>query len=423
MFEQIPVFRTITVTMCLFVQIEAQAQAISDSAAIGDSVSDMEAHITELLESAPIVDAHNDLPAVIRSRFDSDVEGYDISHRAKLDTDIPRLRAGLVGTQFWSVYVASDVSTEEALRRQLEQIDIARRIISNNSNDLGFSTSVAEIEAERRSGRIASLLGIEGGHTIGNSLGVLRAYYLLGVRYITLTHYHSTDWADSATDKALHNGLTDFGREVVREINRLGMMVDLSHVSPETMQDVLQVTRAPVIFSHSAARNMTDHERNVPDSILRMLVDNNGVIMVPFIPIFVSEEVRLWRESRATTPSSMKLVAPSGRKEEDEVATCPRATVADVADHIEYIAHTFGVNHVGIGADFYGAETECDLVEGLEDVSKYPALFVELLRRGWSDADLIRLARGNMLRVFADVEIASSRLRAVLAPSLATIDE
>jgi len=222
-----------------------------------------------VLRNAPVVDGHNDLPWVIREKFRGDVEDYDISVRAQFDTDIPRLREGQVGTQFWSVYVPSSMSPLDAMRAQLEQIDIARRIINLYPDDLAFATSVIDIEAAREQGRIASLLGIEGGHTIANSMGALRSYYDLGVRYMTLTHFHGNDWADSATDTVRHEGLNAFGKEVVREMNRLGMIIDLSHVSAATMNDVLNVTEAPVMFSHSSARALTDHARNVPDSVLR----------------------------------------------------------------------------------------------------------------------------------------------------------
>ena len=247
---------------------------------------------TSILQSAPIVDGHNDLPWVIREKFGGDVEGYDISVRAQYDTDLPRMRAGLVGTQFWSVYVPSSMSPVEAMTAQLEQIDIALRIINMYPDDLMLATSIADIDAAMEQGKIASLLGMEGGHPIVNSLGALRSYYDLGVRYMTLTHFHSNDWADSATDDARHEGITEFGREVIREMNRLGMLVDLSHVSAETMNDVLDVAVAPVIFSHSSARGMTNHVRNVPDSVLARMNENGGVVMVTFIPAYVSEARR-----------------------------------------------------------------------------------------------------------------------------------
>ncbi len=381
-----------------------------------------------ILRTTRIIDTHNDLPWVIREKGTPprDVDAYDISKRARFDTDIPRLREGMVGAQFWSVYVPSGLSPLDAMRAQLEQIDIARRLIAKYPNDLGFAASVADIRRQMARGRIASLLGIEGGHTIANSLGALRAYYDLGVRYMTLTHFHTNDWADAATDTVRHNGLTQFGREVVREMNRLGMLVDISHVSPASMSDVLGIVEAPVIFSHSSARALTDHVRNVPDSILRRLPQNGGVVMVAFIPPFVSEPVRKWSEelfprlARATSDSQWQRLTSEYVTEK---GPSPRATMRDVADHVEHIRKVAGIDHVGIGADFYGAEGEQDLVQGLEDVSKYPALFAELVRRGWSDPDLRKLAGENLLRVFRQAEVVAERLRRTRVPSNATMEE
>jgi membrane dipeptidase len=381
-----------------------------------------------ILRTTRIIDTHNDLPWVIREKGTPprDVESYDIAKRARFDTDLPRLREGMVGAQFWSVYVPSGLSPLDAMRAQLEQIDIARRLIAKYPKDLGYAASVADIRRELARGRIASLLGIEGGHTIANSLGALRAYYDLGVRYMTLTHFNTNDWADAATDTARHGGLTPFGREVVREMNRLGMLVDISHVSPATMSQVLSIVEAPVIFSHSSARAVTDHVRNVPDSILRRVRQNGGVVMVAFIPQFVSEPVRKWSEelfprlARVTADSQWQRLT---KEYIAEKGPSPRATVKDIADHVEHIRKVAGVDHVGIGADFYGAEADEDLVQGLEDVSKYPALFAELVRRGWSDADLKKLAGENVLRVFRQAEVVSQRLQRTRPPSNATIEE
>jgi membrane dipeptidase len=381
-----------------------------------------------ILRTTPVLDTHNDLPWVIREkgRPPRDVEAYDIATRARFDTDIPRLREGMVGAQFWSVYVPSAMSPLDAMRTQLEQIDLAWRLIARYPQDLGFAVSVADIRREMARGRIASLLGIEGGHTIGNSLGALRAYYDLGVRYMTLTHFHSTDWADAATDSARHDGLSRFGQEVVREMNRLGMLVDISHVSPATMSDVLDAVEAPVIFSHSSARALTDHVRNVPDSILQRLSQNGGVVMVAFIPAFVSEPVRRWSEGwfqQITGAASDSQWQRITREYVAQKGPAPRATIRDVADHIEHIRKVAGIDHVGLGADFYGAEAEHELVQGLEDVSRYPALFAELVRRGWTDEDLRKLASENLLRVFSQVEQVAERLRRTRPPSNATIEE
>jgi len=408
---------TVTILSLLFTVAAAASQAEEEDAAL--------VHAREILRRAPLVDGHNDLPDVIRDKFGSDVAANDISVQAAFDTDIPRLRAGGVGTQVWSVYVPSALSPLDAMRQQLEQIDVARRMIAAYPDDLAFAISVADIEAARAQGRIASLLGMEGGHTIANSLGALRAYYDLGVRYMTLTHFHSHDWADSATDDARHEGLTEFGREVVREMNRLGMMVDLSHVSPDTMNDALDVSEAPVIFSHSSARGVTDHARNVPDSVLKRLAEHDGIVMVNFYPEFVNEEIRQWGDGlipllkEDPTGDGWPAIEQAYRQEHGEP---PRATIADVADHVEHLARVAGVAHVGIGADYYGINPD-EFPIGLGDVSTYPYLFAELIRRGWSDEDLEALARNNFLRVFRKVEEVGARLRETRAPSIKTIAE
>ena len=378
-----------------------------------------------ILKTAPLIDGHNDLPMLIRDEFGGDVEGHDISVRASNDTDLPRLREGGVGTQFWSVYVPSSLPPLQAIRQQLEQIDIALRIIRLYPDDLMLATSVADIETARKDGKIASLIGVEGGHTIVNSLGVLRAYYDLGARYMTLTHYHTNDWADSATDVARHEGLTGFGKEVVREMNRLGMMVDISHVSAGTMNDVLDVTEAPVIFSHSSARALTKHDRNVPDDVLKRVTKNDGIVMVTFIPDFVNDDRRQWAEELApltkdlTTEAEWTAVAEEYKKTHGQP---PLGTLVQVADHVEYVARVAGIDHVGIGGDFYGQSGD-DLIQGLEDVSRYPYLIAELLRRGWSDEDVAKLTRGNLLRVFAKVEQIAHRLQDERPPSLMNYEE
>lgn len=378
-----------------------------------------------VLKSAPIVDGHNDLPWVIREKFGGDVEHYDLSVRTQSDTDIPRLREGMVGTQFWSVYVPSPLSPLDAMTAQLEQIDIARRMIAMYPETFLFATSVADIDSAFKQGKIAALLGMEGGHTIADSLGALRAFYDLGARYMTLTHYHGTDWADSATDVPRHKGLTEFGREVVREMNRLGMIIDLSHVSDDTMNDVLDVTEAPVIFSHSSARALTDHVRNVPDSVLRRVSKNGGVVMVTFIPSFVSDERRVWEDGliplqkNASTDAEWDRIGLEYRAEH---GMPPLASLAHVADHIDYVAKIAGYDHVGIGSDFYGA-TGDELIVGIEDVSRFPYLIAELMRRGWSDANIKKLSRENVLRAFSEVEVIAARLQQVRTPSLKTIEE
>ncbi|MCP3675735.1 MAG: membrane dipeptidase [Gammaproteobacteria bacterium] len=398
--------------ICSFVTI-----IFSDSISADDTAL---VHARKILQKAPIADGHNDLPWVIRESFNSNVEGYDISVRAQFDTDIPRLREGRVGTQFWSVYVPTTMSPLDAMRTQLEQIDIAKRMINLYPDDLAYATSTADIITATKDNRIASLLGIEGGHTIGNSLGVLRSYYNLGVRYMTLTHFHSNDWADSATDINRHDGITKFGEEVISEMNRLGMIVDLSHVSTSTMNDVLDVTKAPVMFSHSSARSLTNHSRNVPDKVLKRVTKNGGIVMVTFVPEYVNEKRRDWAVDLIPLTKDIETDAEWNAVYEvykKKHGSPPLATLSDVADHIEHVAAVAGFDHVGIGGDYYGQEGE-DLVTGLEDVAKYPILFAELIRRGWSDKNLAKLSSGNLLRVFSGVEKVSAKLKQTITPSI-----
>lgn len=387
------------------------------------SDDDPEARALRVLSAAPVCDGHNDLPWVIREKFGGDLGRIDLASRAPFDTDIPRLRAGKVGAQFWSVYVPSSLAPVDAVRAQLEQIDLARRMIEKYPGDLSLATSVDDVRVALEQQRIASLLGIEGGHTIVNSLGTLRAYYDLGVRYMTLTHFHGNDWADSATDEPRHGGLSPFGLAVVGEMNRLGMLIDLSHVSAEAMHDALDATAAPVIFSHSSGRALTGHARNVPDEVLQRMPDNGGVVMVTFIPEFVNEQRRRWGEGlmpllkEAKTDADWERIGAAYREQH---GVPPPATLIDVADHIEHVARLAGHDHVGIGSDFYGAEGD-DLVQGLEDVSRFPALFTELARRGWSDDSLARLSCRNLLRAFAQAERVAARLRRERPASLETI--
>ena len=345
-----------------------------------------------VLATTPLIDGHNDLPWAIRESsvapLDVDAPEHDLRAQTPFHTDIARLRAGMVGGQFWSVYIPYESVEGGAARAQLEQIDIALRIIEKYPEVFELALGATDVERIFGSRRIASMLGIEGGHAIENSLGALRAYYALGVRYMTLTHDGTLDWADAHTGERRHGGLTEFGKEVVREMNRMGMLVDLAHTSPETMNDALDVSEAPVIWSHAGARGVNEHTRNVPDQVLRRLPDNGGVVMVIFYPPHVS----------------------------------PRdgATISDVADHIDHVAGLAGVDHVGIGSDFDGIER---VTVGLEDVSKFPALFTELARRGWSEQDLRKLAGENVLRVWREAEAVSRRLRRERSPSTATIEE
>ena len=380
-----------------------------------------------LLAKSPLIDGHNDLPWAIRqnAKAPRDVAAYDLRSPTPGHTDLARLRQGLVGAQFWSVYIPAEDKALGYARVQLEQIDIARQIVARYPDQLALALSAADIEKTFKRHRVASLIGVEGGHAIENSLGALRAYYDLGVRYMTLTHTGTLDWADAAGSEARHGGLTRFGEEVVREMNRLGMLVDLSHVSDETMEDALRVSEAPVIFSHSSARALCDVPRNVPDAILTQLAKNGGVVMVTFVPSFVSVDVS--RASKARSEAMKKELGeipdPMERQRAEReyrlAHPVPKATLSQVADHVDYIRKVAGPDHVGIGSDFDGID---EGPQGLEDVSKFPNLFAELLRRGWSEADLRKLAGGNLLRVFREAEAASRRLRATRPASTATIE-
>jgi membrane dipeptidase len=380
-----------------------------------------------LLRSTPLIDGHNDLPWEIRRAKDHpfDVAAYDLRRPTPKHTDLARLEAGQVGAQFWSIYIDGEMKDSGYARVQLEQFDIARRMIARYPDRLAAALTADDIERAFKRHRVASLLGMEGGHAIENSLGVLRSYYALGARYMTLTHNVTLDWADAALDSARHGGLTEFGKEVVREMNRLGMLVDLSHVSPGTMSDVLDVTEAPVIFSHSAARALVDHPRNVPDSILARLPKNGGVVMVTFVPSFVSNEFKQWEASNDSTLKQLHALPDSteARRQWEEWKGAhppPAATLAQVADHIEHVRQVAGVDHVGIGSDFDGVDYT---PVGLEDVSKFPELFAELIRRGWSDADLKKLAGQNLLRVLRRTEATAAKLQREREPSTKTIEQ
>ena len=385
-------------------------------------------HARRLLHSSPLIDGHNDLPWEIRedSTAPRDVAAYDLRTRRPKQTDLMRLGDGEVGAQFWSIYIPGEIRDSGYARVQLEQFDIARRMIARYPDRLGLALTADDIERLFKRGRIASLLGMEGGHAIENSLGALRSYYALGARYMTLTHNVTLDWADAALDSVRHGGLTEFGREVVREMNRLGMLVDLSHTSPGTMSDALDVSEAPVIFSHSSARALVDHPRNVPDSILARLPRNGGLVMVTFVPAFVSSEVAEWERqgdsARKQLEATVSDSAERKRQNDAWLAAHPRpeATLAQVADHIQHVRDVAGVDHVGIGSDFDGTDYT---PVGLEDVSRFPELFAELIRRGWSDADLKKLAGQNLLRVLRQAEATAARLQQSRQPSTRTIQE
>jgi membrane dipeptidase len=407
---------------------QAAAGAVSASATPHPSSADVE-RATRVLRTTPLIDGHNDLPWAIRESEEApqNVAAYDLRKITGGHTDLARLRKGMVGAQFWSVYTPGEYADSGYARVQLEQIDIARQIIASYPDAFRLALSSSDVRRDFRERVLGSLLGLEGGHAIENSLGALRAYYDLGIRYMTLTHNVTLDWADAAMDSAKHGGLTPFGEEVVREMNRLGMLVDLAHVSPATMSDALDVTEAPVIFSHSSARSLTDVPRNVPDSILRRLPKNGGVVMVAFVPGFVSAEVAAYERDAAAAAEEARRQHPDDQAAQRSQIDAwrgahpkPRATLSQVADHIEHIRAVAGIDHVGIGSDFDGIT---DVVTGLEDVSTYPALFAELARRGWSDEELRKLAGENVLHAFARAEAVSARLRKERSPSNKTILE
>jgi membrane dipeptidase len=387
------------------------------------------AYVRRLLRLSPLVDGHNDLPWALREEKDTprDVEAYNLRRTTRGMTDIARLRRGQVGGQFWSVYIPGDIRDSGYARVQLEQIDIAKRVIAKYPDVFQPASTASDVRKAYAAGKIGSLLGMEGGHAIENSLGALRAFYDLGARYMTLTHNVTLDWADAAGDLPKHNGLTKFGEEVVREMNRLGMLVDLSHVSPAVMSDALNVTEAPVIFSHSSARAVTNVPRNVPDSILARLPKNGGVVMVTFVPGFVSQKVADHSAALTALRDSIAKRYPNDNDAQFKAAAAwrqshptPIATIADVADHLDHIKRVAGANHVGIGGDFDGIT---ETVQGLEDVSKYPDLLAELVKRGWTDTELRGLIGENVLRVLTRAEVVSARVRQTRPASTRTIDQ
>jgi membrane dipeptidase len=378
-----------------------------------------------LLAHSPVVDGHNDLAWAIRELAGYDLDEVDIAAaQPRLQTDIPRLRAGGVGAQFWSVYVPSRLRGDHAVSATLEQIDAVRVLVARYPGDLALAGTAEEVERAVADGRIASLLGAEGGHSIDSSLGTLRMLFALGVRYLTLTHNDNVPWADSATDEPASGGLTRFGEEVVAEMNRLGMLVDLSHVAETTMRAALDASQAPAIFSHSSARALCDVPRNVPDEVLGRLASNGGICMVTFVPMFVSPACADWwalaREQLAAQgvdPSDVPAARPlieAWRRDHPP----PRVTLAEVADHVDHVREVAGLEHVGLGGDYDGVDFQ---PEGLEDVSGYPRLLAELLARGWSEVEVAKLTWGNPLRVLRDAESVSRNLSAQRSPSLATL--
>jgi membrane dipeptidase len=384
---------------------------------------------TALLERAqalhkqvPLIDGHNDYPWALRENAERDLDKLDISKpQPSIMTDIGRLRAGGVGGQFWSVYVPADLQGQTAVTATLEQIDIVLRMMRKYPETFELALTADDVERIFKKGKIASLIGMEGGHSIDNSLGALRMFHRLGARYMTLTHSRNIPWADSATDTAVLGGLSPFGEQVVREMNWLGMLVDLSHVSPDTMADAIRVSQAPVIFSHSSARALNDVPRNVPDNVLQMLPKNGSVVMVTFVPGFLSPKVAAWSKLQTAEENRLKQQFPTdaeavkkGLADWTKANPAPLSTVADAADHIDHIRKVAGIDHIGLGGDFDGITS---VPEGLEDVSKYPALTAELLRRGYKDDDVKKIVGLNILRVMRSVEKVSATLQKERAAS------
>lgn len=401
----------------LILAAPAAAQKVSEEQAVATAAA--------ALEAAPVFDGHNDAPGQLRSRENNQINAFDFTDTmdehdhvggddGAMHTDLNRLKKGKVGAQFWSVYVPHNANEAAAVQQTIEQIDVTKRLIARNPDTMRYALTADEVETAMRDGKIASLLGMEGGYSIGSNLGVLRQFHAMGARYMTLTHNSNIPWADAATDAPKHDGLTDFGKDVVREMNRLGMLVDLSHVSEATMMDALDVATAPVIFSHSGARGVTAHPRNVPDSVLKRLPANGGVVMVVALPRFINEKVRQWDAKRAGVIARAR-VEHLGNPEAAAKAVAawvaanpePKSVIGDVADHIDHIRTVAGVEHIGIGGDYDGMPIG---PEGMEDVSGYPALFTELARRGYSQAELEMIASRNALRVMRAAEAYAAQV-------------
>ncbi|HEX6605173.1 MAG TPA: dipeptidase [Sphingomicrobium sp.] len=406
----------------------AAAFTLMPSAASAQQIDPkVQARIDRILKKTPLIDGHNDIAEQLAENYQRDISGLAGGTAQRqphpLMTDMARLHAGRVGGQFWSVYIDGTHTGDAAIRETLQQIDIVRRMIDAYPDDLELAATADDVVRIHRKGKIASLIGVEGGRQMGGSLAALRQYYNLGARYMTLTHNQTTEWADSATDEPKYDGLSPFGVEVVHEMNRIGMLVDLSHVAPATMKDAIAASRAPVIFSHSSARAIGGHPRDVPDDVLALLPANGGVVMVNFVPSFLSREVWSWSAERSGEEARLKALhreskaaVEAGLKAWDAAHPAPAVTVANVADHIEHIVKVAGYDHVGIGGDFDGIDSTPTDLTGVQD---YPNLFAELIRRGWSDANLAKLAGGNVLRVLRRAEAVAASMKtepAALSP-------
>jgi membrane dipeptidase len=408
-------------------RIITTALILAATALSAPQAQDFVARAKALHKQVPLIDGHNDYPWALReNNVERDINRLDIRvPQPSIHTDIPRLREGGVGGQFWSVYVPA--STEAPVRTTFEQIDVVYRMMRKYPDTFELARTAADVERIFKAGRMASLIGMEGGHAIDNSLATLRMFYALGARYMTLTHSTNIAWADSGTDQPKLGGLSMFGEEVVREMNRMGMLVDLSHTSPDTMDDALRVTEAPVIFSHSVARALNDHGRNVPDAILRQLPKNGGVVMVTFVPSFLSPEANEHSKGQQAERDRLRALFPNDTaRVTSELAVWlqahpePRATLADVANHVDHIRKVAGVDHIGIGGDFDGITS---VPVGLENVSTYPALTAELLKRGYSDSDVRKILGLNVLRAMKRAEVVAAHLQKQREPSVATIEK
>jgi len=380
-----------------------------------------------LHRQSPLIDGHNDYPWALREKAQRNLQKLDISQpQPSIMTDIARLKAGGVGGQFWSVYVPVELAGQSAVTATLEQIDIVHQMVRRYPETFELALTADDVERIFKKGKIASLIGMEGGHSIDNSIAALRMFHRLGARYMTLTHSKNTPWADSATDDPKLGGLSPFGEEIVREMNWLGMLVDLSHVSPDTMDDAIRVSQAPVIFSHSSSRAMNDVPRNVPDAILQRLPKNGGVVMVTFVPGFLSPKVAAWTALQTAEQTRLTAQFPNdaaavtnGVAAWTKANPAPRSVLADAADHIDHIRKVAGIDHIGLGGDFDGIT---NVVQGLEDVSTYPALTAELLRRGYKDDEIRKIIGQNVLRVMREVEKVSRKLQAERGPSTRVYD-
>jgi membrane dipeptidase len=407
--------KNLTIAACLLLAMTTlSSQSATDSAQLERARA--------LHRQSPLIDGHNDYPWALREKAQRNLDKLDISKpQPSIMTDIPRLKAGGVGGQFWSVYVPVELAGQSAVTATLEEIDTVHLMMRRYPGTFELALTAGDVERIFKQGKIASLIGMEGGHSIDNSLAALRMFHRLGARYMTLTHSKNTPWADSATDEPKVGGLSPFGEEVVREMNWLGMLVDLSHVSPDTMDDAIRVSEAPVIFSHSSARAVNDVPRNVPDNILRLLPKNGGVVMVTFVPGFLSPKVAAWNRLQTAERARLTQLFPndaaavtSGVDAWTKANPAPRALLTDAADHIDHIRKVAGIDHIGLGGDFDGIES---VVQGLEDVSTYPALTAELLRRGYKDDDVRKILGLNVLRVMREAERVSKKLHAERGPS------